>query len=121
MSPGFAGCPARPTSASELLGYRDANHPRPMPIAATLVPTSISTALCGPESNGRRLPNQRSPRAINNGPNRSGRLLAIRRGRSAQSVCHWRVGSSLASRFLSPRGATLQDGPRTADPGPSLY
>ena len=58
----------RPIGAIESWGYRDANHPRPMPKAATPAPTSMSKALCGPESNPAACPNQKSPRAINSGP-----------------------------------------------------
>ena len=81
-----------------------------MPKAATLVPTSMSAALCGPESNAAAWPNQRSPRAINNGPNRSGRLLAIRRGRSAQSVCHGGVPEARQRRVTSPPGRDTPGG-----------
>ena len=63
----FSGCPCSADRRQQIPGYRDANHPRPMPKAAALVPTSMSAALCGPESSPAACPNQRSPRAMNNG------------------------------------------------------
>jgi hypothetical protein len=68
VSPGVEGCHVPVDRRQRIPGYRDANHPRPIPKAATPVATSMSAALCGPESNPVACPNQRSPRAINNGP-----------------------------------------------------
>ena len=52
----------------QILGYRNANHTRPISKAARPEPASISTGLCGCTNNPVPCPNQKSPTAINNGP-----------------------------------------------------
>jgi hypothetical protein len=45
VSPVSQGCQVLADRRQRILGYRDANHPRPMPKAATPAPTSISASL----------------------------------------------------------------------------
>jgi hypothetical protein len=68
VSPRFAGSNGAADQRQLILGYRNANHTRPIPKATTPAPPSISTALCGPESNPVPCPNQKSPTAIHSGP-----------------------------------------------------
>jgi hypothetical protein len=94
----------RPIGASESWGYRDANHPRPMPKAATPAPTSMSKALCGPESNPAACPNQKSPRAINSGPAATRTIFIRALPRSCVS------DSELRRPALLKKGPAIGDG-----------
>jgi len=111
VSPVSAGLFWSSDRRQRILGYRNANHTRPIPKATTPAPASISTALCGPASNPIPCPNQKSPTTINSGPTTT-RTIFIRasfdRARPRQRV--EKAGAGRGRRF-SKKNPPLATGP----------